>query len=119
MMAPIRGCCWKRWPDLERRDYIVMAGPDEFGNDWVGCGGYYTGTFTGPWLDIPPTGHQVSMRYHEFFRFVDGKVVEISGALGHPRGDDAGQCLAHGTVAGARMARPGPRDRRWSGAGTL
>ncbi len=64
------------WPDLERRDYIVMAGPDEFGNDWVGCGGYYTGVFTGPWLDIPPTGHQVSMRYHEFFRFVDGKVVE-------------------------------------------
>jgi len=64
------------WPDLERRDYIVMAGPDEFGNDWVGCGGYYTGVFTAPWLDIPPTGHQVSMRYHEFFRFVDGKVVE-------------------------------------------
>ncbi len=64
------------WPDLERRDYIVMAGPDEFGNDWVGCGGYYTGVFIGPWLDIPPTGHQVAMRYHEFFRFVDGKVVE-------------------------------------------
>jgi predicted ester cyclase len=67
---------FEAWPDLERRDYIVMAGPDEFGNDWVGCGGYYTGVFTAPWLDIPPTGHQVSMRYHEFFRFVDGKVVE-------------------------------------------
>lgn len=64
------------WPDLERRDYIVMAGPDEFDNDWVGCGGYYTGVFTGPWLDIPPTGHQVAMRYHEFFRFEGGKVVE-------------------------------------------
>lgn len=65
------------WPDLERRDYIVMAGPDEFGNDWVGCGGYYTGVFTGPWLDIPPTGHQVVMRFHEFFRVVDGQVVEF------------------------------------------
>ncbi|WP_170515244.1 ester cyclase [Ruegeria atlantica] len=65
------------WPDLERRDYIVMAGPDENGADWVGCGGYYTGTFTGPWLDIPPTGHQVTMRFHEFYRFVDGQVVEV------------------------------------------
>ena len=65
------------WPDLERRDYIVMAGPDEHGADWVGCGGYYTGVFTGPWLDIPPTGHQVTMRFHEFFRIEAGKVVEV------------------------------------------
>ncbi|MCA0907059.1 ester cyclase [Ruegeria marisrubri] len=65
------------WPDLERRDYIVMAGPDEFGADWVGCGGYYTGVFTGPWLDIPPTGHQVTMRFHEFYRFENGKIVEM------------------------------------------
>ena len=54
-------------PDLERRDYIVMAGPTEHGDDWVGAGGYYTGTFTHPWLDIPPTGHQMHMRFHEFF----------------------------------------------------
>lgn len=65
------------WPDLERRDYIVMAGADDGGRDWVGCGGYYTGTFTGPWLDIPATGHQAHMRFHEFFRFEDGKVVEF------------------------------------------
>lgn len=64
-------------PDLERRDHIVMAGTDEHGNDWVGCGGYYTGVFVGPWLDIPPTGHQMHMRFHEYYRFVDGKVVEF------------------------------------------
>ncbi|MBU3034092.1 ester cyclase [Tritonibacter mobilis] len=68
---------FKAWPDLERRDTIVIAGPDESGNDWVGAGGYYTGVFTAPWLDIPPTGHQVSMRFHEFYRIVDGKVVEV------------------------------------------
>ncbi|MCG7625204.1 ester cyclase [Epibacterium sp. Ofav1-8] len=68
---------FKAWPDLERRDTIVIAGPDEFGNDWVGAGGYYTGVFIAPWLDIPPTGHQVSMRFHEFYRMVDGKVVEV------------------------------------------
>lgn len=65
------------WPDLERRDWIVMAGTDDHGHDWVGCGGYYTGTFTGPWLDIPPTGHQAHMRFHEFYRVVDGKIAEV------------------------------------------
>ncbi len=68
---------FKAWPDLERRDTIVIAGPDEFGNNWVGAGGYYTGIFTAPWLDIPPTGHQVTLRFHEFYRVVDGKVVEV------------------------------------------
>ncbi len=64
-------------PDLERRDYIVIAGHTEHGGDWVGCGGYYTGTFIAPWLDILPTGHQVHMRFHEFYRIADDKVVEI------------------------------------------
>lgn len=67
----------KAIPDLERRDYIVMAGPTEHGDHWVGCGGYYTGTFVAPWLEIPPTGHQVHMRFHEFYRIADGEVVEI------------------------------------------
>ena len=65
------------WPDLERRDYIVMAGPDEAGAEWVGCGGYYTGVFVSPWLHIPPTGHQVTMRFHEFFRIESGKIAEF------------------------------------------
>ena len=64
-------------PDLERRDHIVMAGPTPEGADWVGCGGYYTGTFAAPWLDIPPTGHVVHMRFHEFYRFEDGQITEM------------------------------------------
>ncbi|MBN8431308.1 ester cyclase [Microbulbifer salipaludis] len=64
-------------PDLERRDTIVMAGSTPQGADWVGCCGYYTGSFEKPWLDIPATGHQVSMRFHEFYRFEGGKVVEM------------------------------------------
>ncbi|MEL7132061.1 MAG: ester cyclase, partial [Pseudomonadota bacterium] len=67
----------KALPDLERRDYIVMAGPTPEGADWVGCGGYYTGTFVAPWLDIPPTCHIVHMRFHEFYRFENGKIVEM------------------------------------------
>ncbi|MEM6664933.1 MAG: ester cyclase [Pseudomonadota bacterium] len=64
-------------PDLERRDTIVMAGPTPEGANWVGCGGYYTGTFVAPFLDIPATGHQISMRFHEFYRFVDGRITEV------------------------------------------
>ena len=64
-------------PDLERRDIIVMAGEDVYNKNWVGCAGYYTGTFKKPWLDIPPTGHQVALRFHEFYEIKDGKVVQV------------------------------------------
>lgn len=64
-------------PDLERRDWIVMGGETPQGDVWIGCGGHYSGTFVAPWLDIPPTGHLVHMRFHEFYRFVAGKIVEV------------------------------------------
>ena len=64
-------------PDLERRDYIVIAGKTEKDLEWVGCGGFYNGTFIKPFLDIPPTGHIAHMRFHEFFRFKDDKIIEI------------------------------------------
>jgi len=65
------------FPDLERRDWIVMAGATPEGADWVGCGGHYMGTFLAPWLDIPPTGHVAAMRFHEFYRIEAGRVVEV------------------------------------------
>ncbi|MEY4781322.1 MAG: hypothetical protein RLZZ607_2635, partial [Pseudomonadota bacterium] len=64
-------------PDLERRDWIVMAGIDQDGAHWVGAGGHYIGTFAHPWLDIPPTGHLVSLRFHEYYRFDGDRVVEM------------------------------------------
>ena len=65
------------WPDIERRDTIIAAGTTEAGHDWVGCCGYYTGTFASDWLGIPATHRQASMRFHEFFRMVDGHVAEV------------------------------------------
>jgi len=67
----------KAIPDLERRDTIFMAGQSLTGLNWVGCCGYYTGTFIKPWLDIPATGHQVAMRFHEFFRVEDDRVIQM------------------------------------------
>ncbi len=67
----------KAIPDLERRETIVMAGSSDNGSHWVGFCGYYTGSFEQSWLDIPATGHQVSMRFHEFYRIENNKVIEI------------------------------------------
>ncbi|MEW6999144.1 ester cyclase [Colwelliaceae bacterium BS250] len=64
-------------PDLERRDTIVMSGPSLQDSNWVGCCGYYTGSFEHSWLDIPATGHQVAMRFHEFYRIENNKIVEM------------------------------------------
>ncbi len=71
-------------PDLERRDFIVMAGESQ-GADWVGCCGHYLGVFERPWLDIPPTMHMLAMRYHEFFRFEDGRIVEMQALWDIPQ----------------------------------
>jgi predicted ester cyclase len=71
-------------PDLERRDLIVIAGPSENGN-MVGCCGYYIGVFERPWLDIPPTFHPVVMRFHEFYRLEEGRVVEMQAIWDIPQ----------------------------------
>lgn len=77
LMTAALGPLQKAMNDLERRDMIVLAGTTPEGQNWIGCMGNYMGTFTGPFLDIPPTGHLAHMRYHEFFHIQDGKVIEM------------------------------------------
>lgn len=67
----------KAMPDLERRNMLMVAGPSDGGSSMVGTAGHYIGVFEQPWLDIPPTCHPVLMRYHEFFRIEDGRIVEM------------------------------------------
>jgi len=64
-------------PDLERRDMIVMAGTTPEGKYWLGSMGNYMGTFLKPFLNIPPTGNLVHMRYHEFFQIENNKIIEM------------------------------------------
>ena len=65
------------FPDMERRDVICISGSDQDGAEWVGCAGHYVGRFMAPYLGIPATGHIAHIRFHEFFRFSDGKVQEV------------------------------------------
>lgn len=74
----------KAVPDLERRDFILMAGEADKEN-WVGCAGHYMGVFEHSWLDIPPTRHIVGMRYHEFFRIEDDQIVEMQAVWDIPQ----------------------------------
>ncbi len=71
-------------PDLERRDFIVIAG-ESGDDDWVGCAGHYVGVMERPFLDIPPTQHLIAMRYHEFFRMAGDQVVEMQALWDIPQ----------------------------------
>ena len=96
------------WPDLERRDYIVMAGPTPEGADWVGCGGTYVGSLMRPWLDIPATGHLAHMRFHEFYRMEGGKIVEMQALWDLPEVMMQAQAWPMSPSLGREWCVPGP-----------
>ena len=64
-------------PDVEKRPWIIMAGTDDHEDDWVGIAGTYIGTFVKPFLDIQPTGHLAHMRFHEYYKIKNEKIIEI------------------------------------------
>lgn len=94
-------------PDLERRDFIVMAGEAK-GQNWLGCAGHYMGVFAEHWLDIPPTQHAVYMRYAEFFRFQDDRVVEMQSLWDIPQLMMQAQAWPMAPSLGAEWLVPGP-----------
>ena len=99
---------FKALPDLERRDNIVIAGATQEGTDWVGCGGYYSGTFKEAWLDIPPTGHLVTMRFHEFYRFEENRVIELQAIWDIPEVMIQAQAWPLAPSLGRELHIPGP-----------
>ena len=94
-------------PDLERRDTIVIAG-SVLGQDWVGCAGYYTGLFERPWLKIPPTYHQISLRFHEFYRMEEGRVIEMQAHWDIPEVMMQAQAWPMAPSVGREWNVPGP-----------
>ncbi len=68
------------FPDLERRDFLVMGG-DYQGRSYVGMVGHLAGTFTHDWLDIPASGGLAYLRYGEVHQFEDGRIVETTALI--------------------------------------
>ncbi|MBF9031721.1 hypothetical protein HKCCE3408_15070 [Rhodobacterales bacterium HKCCE3408] len=65
------------FPDLERRDLIVIGGEYQ-GRDYVAMMGHYCGTFTHDWLGIPRTGQATYIRYGEVHELRDGRIVQTN-----------------------------------------
>jgi predicted ester cyclase len=69
------------FPDLERRTDIFFGG--EFdgrfvggAGHWVCATGHYAGTFRRDWLGIPATSEPAFIRFGEFYRVEEGRIVE-------------------------------------------
>ena len=62
---------------LQRRQDIFIAGVNDVAGDvWVMSMGHFMGLFDADWLGIPHTRKIATLRYAEFSRVADGKIVE-------------------------------------------
>lgn len=89
------------FPDL-RFDVDLVFGED----DLVAARWTATGTHSGPWGSVEPTGKRVAFSGVNIFRFVDGKVVEIWNHR-----DDLGLMTQVGGPVFAGSADTGSADR--------
>ena len=69
---------------LHRRDDILMGGMFE-GAEWVSTHGCWVGHFARDWLGIKATGRLEYLRFGEFHRLQDGKIVESTMYLDLPQ----------------------------------
>jgi steroid delta-isomerase-like uncharacterized protein len=60
------------FPDMTMRIDLLIAEGDLVAARWT-----TTGTFSGPWADIVPTGKRASFSGVNIFRIRDGRVVEL------------------------------------------
>ena len=97
---------------LQRRPDIFLAGRNEmdgFSSTWVVSMGHLLGLFDRPWLGIRPTGRIAMLRYAEFDRVEDGRIVESAMFCDIPHlMIQAGQ-NPFPPQTGAHLVQPGPR----------
>lgn len=97
---------------LQRRPDIFIAGLnqiDDFKSVWVVEMGHFMGLFDQPWLGIRPTLRIAMLRYCEFNRVEDGRIVETAMFCDIPHlMIQAGQ-NPFPPQTGAMLVQPGPR----------
>ena len=69
--APLK----RAFPDLERRDDIFIGGHYK-DYDWVSTTGYYYGVMRDEWLGLRPTGAWVYLRFGEFYKLHEGRIID-------------------------------------------
>ncbi len=65
------------FPNIEKNPYVMLSGTDEDGQQWVSATGYYRATFEQDWLGIPHTGRPMFIRFGEWCRIKDDKIIEV------------------------------------------
>jgi len=95
-------------PDLERRDMILLAGTTPEGQEWICAMGNYMGTFSAPFLGIPPTGHLAHMRYHEFFCVEEGQITQMQAIWDIPELMMQARSWPMAPQLGAYLCTPAP-----------
>jgi steroid delta-isomerase-like uncharacterized protein len=91
----------RAFPDLRFEVDLVLGEDDLVAARWTA-----TGTHTGPWGSLEPTGKQATFSGVNIFRFADGKVVEIWNHR-----DDLGLMTQVGAPVFAGSANQASADR--------
>ena len=96
-MAKIAADFRRAFPDVRWRVDLVLGENDLVAARWTA-----TGTHTGPWGSVEPTGKRASFSGVNIFRFADGKVAELWNHR-----DDLGLMTQVGAPIFAMPAPPG------------
>ena len=96
---------------MQRRLDIFFAGDNTLEGEpgvWVISMGHLMGLFDQPWLGIAPTGKIAMLRYAEFNRVLDGKIVESAMYFDIPHLMMQAGLNPFPPQTGAHMIQPGP-----------
>ena len=104
------------FPDLQRRDDVLLGGASPLSTgestrgsgDWVAATGHLVGTWQRDWLGLPSTGRLAALRFGEFHRLQDGRVVESRVLLDLPDLMRQAGCNPLPRSPGAEITAPGP-----------
>lgn len=94
-----------------RRQDIFFAGRnqmDDFQSTWVVSMGHLMGLFDQPWLGIAPTGKMIFLRYCEFLKIEEGKIVEIAMYFDIPHLMMQAGLRPFAPQTAAHLVQPGP-----------
>lgn len=111
----VAACFWSplkaALTSMQRRMDIFFAGMNRLEGDdsvWVVSMGHLTGLFDQAWLGIQPTGKMVMLRYCEFNRVADNKIIETAMYFDIPHLMMQAGLQPFPTQTGAHMIQPGP-----------
>ena len=96
---------------LQRREDIFFAGHhhnETSGVVWVASMGHLMGLFDAPFIGIPPTGKVTFLRYGEFLKIEDGRIIETAMFFDLPHFMEQAGLPVFEAQRGAELVQPGP-----------